>query len=88
MGTSEIYRAVASVPEVTDAPSSSTSRARAPRAGCRCSSSRDGVELSDDLRAELARQIRERCSPRHVPDEVYAIAEVPRTLSGKVPRCP
>ena len=33
-------------------------------------------------------RIRERCSPRHVPDEVFAIAEVPRTLSGKVLEVP
>ena len=88
MGTSEIYRAVASVPEVTDA-----LVVDIPRAGTEGWMPlfvvlRDGVELSDELRAELARRIREQCSPRHVPDEVYAIAEVPRTLSGKVLEVP
>ena len=34
------------------------------------------------------RQVREDCSPRHVPDEVFAVAEVPRTLSGKVLEVP
>jgi acetoacetyl-CoA synthetase len=33
-------------------------------------------------------QIRTICSPRHVPDEVQAIDEVPRTLSGKVLEVP
>jgi acetoacetyl-CoA synthetase len=47
-----------------------------------------GVEVTDELRKSLARRIRERCSPRHVPDEVQAIAEVPRTLSGKVTEVP
>jgi len=88
MGTSEIYRAVASVPEVTDA-----LVVDIPRPGTEGWMPlfvvlRDGVELSDELRAELARRIREQCSPRHVPDEVYAIAEVPRTLSGKVLEVP
>jgi acetoacetyl-CoA synthetase len=32
--------------------------------------------------------VRETCSPRHVPDEVFAIAEVPRTLSGKALEVP
>ena len=32
--------------------------------------------------------MREDCSPRHVPDEVRQIAEVPRTLSGKVLEVP
>ena len=32
--------------------------------------------------------MREQCSPRHVPNEVRAIAEIPRTLSGKVLEVP
>jgi acetoacetyl-CoA synthetase len=49
---------------------------------------REGAELDHGLRREIARRIREQCSPRHVPDEVFAIAEVPRTLSGKVLEVP
>ncbi len=88
MGTSEIYRAVASVGEVTDA-----LVVDLPRPGTEGWMPlfvvlREGVELDDELRSELARRIREQCSPRHVPDEVFAIAEVPRTLSGKVLEVP
>ena len=39
-------------------------------------------------RREIKRRIREDCSPRHVPNEVRQIAEVPRTLSGKVLEVP
>jgi acetoacetyl-CoA synthetase len=49
---------------------------------------REGAELDDALTKELAGRIREECSPRHVPNDVYAIAEVPRTLSGKVLEVP
>jgi acetoacetyl-CoA synthetase len=49
---------------------------------------REGAELDDDLKREIARRVRAQCSPRHVPDEVYAIAEVPRTLSGKALEVP
>ena len=49
---------------------------------------REGAVLDDDLRKTLARAIRERCSPRHVPDKVRAIKAVPRTLSGKVVEVP
>ena len=49
---------------------------------------REGAELDGELRREIARRVRERCSPRHVPDEVFQIAEVPRTLSGKVLEVP
>jgi acetoacetyl-CoA synthetase len=88
MGTSEIYRAVASVDDVLDA-----LVVDVPRPGTEGWMPlfvvlREGAELDDELIAELARRIRERCSPRHVPDKVYAIAEVPRTLSGKVLEVP
>jgi acetoacetyl-CoA synthetase len=49
---------------------------------------RDGVELDDALIAEIRRRVREDCSPRHVPDEIRQIAEVPRTLSGKALEVP
>ena len=49
---------------------------------------REGAELDDDLRREIARRVRSQCSPRHVPDEVFQIEEVPRTLSGKVLEVP
>ena len=49
---------------------------------------REGVELDDELVAAIRRRVREDCSPRHVPNEVRAIAEVPRTLSGKVLEVP
>jgi acetoacetyl-CoA synthetase len=43
----------------------------------------DGVDLDDALRTRLARELRTNLSPRHVPDEIYQVRAVPRTLSGK-----
>ena len=88
MGTSEIYRAVLSIDAVLDA-----LVVDLPRPGTEGWMPlfvvlREGVELDEDLRKEIARRVRERCSPRHVPDEVFEIAEVPRTLSGKVLEVP
>ncbi|MCI0633255.1 MAG: acetoacetate--CoA ligase, partial [Actinobacteria bacterium] len=48
----------------------------------------EGAELTDELTDEIKRRIREQCSPRHVPNDVFQIAEVPRTLSGKVLEVP
>src|SRR5205807_1464564 len=48
----------------------------------------DGVTLDEDLAARIKRRIREDCSPRHVPNEVLQIEQVPRTLSGKVLEVP
>lgn len=43
----------------------------------------EGVEVDDALRSRIAHQLRAALSPRHVPDEIYQVAAVPRTLSGK-----
>jgi len=88
MGTSEIYRAVLGIDAIVDA-----LVVDVPRPGTEGWMPlfvvlREGAELDDELRREIARRVREQCSPRHVPDEVYAIAEVPRTLSGKVLEVP
>nr|WP_041625259.1 acetoacetate--CoA ligase [Stackebrandtia nassauensis] len=42
-----------------------------------------GREVDDELRRTIARELRGSLSPRHVPDELYAVPAVPRTLSGK-----
>jgi len=88
MGTSEIYRAVLGVDSILDA-----LVVDVPKAGTEGWMPlfvvlREGAELDDELRREIARRVREQCSPRHVPDEVYAIAAVPRTLSGKALEVP
>jgi acetoacetyl-CoA synthetase len=43
----------------------------------------EGVELDDDLRRTIAKELRTALSPRHVPDAVHQVNAVPRTLSGK-----
>jgi acetoacetyl-CoA synthetase len=88
MGTSEIYRAVEAIPEVTDA-----LVVDLPKPGTEgwmplFVVMREGAELDEELTARIRAAIREQCSPRHVPDEVHQIAEVPRTLSGKVLEVP
>ncbi|HEV7527721.1 MAG TPA: acetoacetate--CoA ligase, partial [Solirubrobacteraceae bacterium] len=49
---------------------------------------RDGTVLDDQLTREIKARIREDCSPRHVPNEIRQIEQVPRTLSGKVLEVP
>src|SRR5439155_26607210 len=88
MGTSEIYRAVLAVPEVVDALVVDVPREGEDNWMPLFVVLRDGVRLDDDIVAQIKRRIREDCSPRHVPNDVYAIAEVPRTLSGKVLEVP
>ena len=42
-----------------------------------------GVTWDEQVEQSLRRVLRERLSPRHVPDAVHPVAGVPRTLSGK-----
>jgi acetoacetyl-CoA synthetase len=42
-----------------------------------------GAAVDDDLRGRIAAALRTQLSPRHVPDELHEVAQVPRTLSGK-----
>jgi acetoacetyl-CoA synthetase len=90
MGTSEIYRAVLADDAVVDAlVVDIPNRPTHPDGWMPLFVVlRDGEELTDDLVARIKRRIREECSPRHVPNDVRRIAEVPRTLSGKVLEVP
>lgn len=45
---------------------------------------KDGITLDDDLTARIKKQIRDNCTPRHVPAKVIPIADIPRTKSGKI----
>ncbi len=45
---------------------------------------REGLELDDSLRERIRRQIKENASPHHVPKKIVQVADIPRTLSGKI----
>jgi len=45
---------------------------------------RPGITLDDDLTARIRTQIRNGCTPRHVPAKVVQVADIPRTKSGKI----
>jgi acetoacetyl-CoA synthetase len=88
MGTSELYRSVLSSDEIVDALAVDVPRPGTDGRLLLFVVMRDGVALDDATVAEIRARIRADCSPRHVPDEVIEIAEVPRTLSGKILEVP
>jgi acetoacetyl-CoA synthetase len=88
MGTSEIYRAVLSLDDVVDALVVDVPREGSDHWMPLFIVLRPGASLDDSLVESIRRRIREDVSPRHIPDEVQAIPEVPRTLSGKVLEVP
>jgi acetoacetyl-CoA synthetase len=76
MGTSEIYSAVEGVPEVLDSLVVDVDDEMILFVVVRDA-------LTDEVAAQIRRRVREHCSPRHVPDRIVQIPEVPRTLSNK-----
>jgi acetoacetyl-CoA synthetase len=88
MGTAELYRAVLAVPGIVDALVVDIPREGEENFMPLFVVLDDGVELDDALVAAIKTRVREDCSPRHVPNAIHAIAEVPRTLSGKALEIP
>src|SRR5262249_20199984 len=83
MGTSEIYRSVLAIDAVVDALVVDADGYMPLFVVLR-----NGQTLDDVLVAEIAKRIRDDCSPRHVPNDVFAAPEIPRTLSGKILEVP
>ncbi|PRY01539.1 acetoacetyl-CoA synthetase [Allonocardiopsis opalescens] len=83
MGTSEFYRVVDTFPEIADSLVIDTGRLGAEGELLLFVAMAEGRELDAELVARLRAQLRERLSPRHVPDDVRAVPGIPRTLSGK-----
>jgi acetoacetyl-CoA synthetase len=83
IGTAELYRQVAEVPEVIE--------------GLAVAQRWDGSErivlfvrlrpdaiLDDELRERIRTRVRTHASPRHVPARIVQVADIPRTRSGKI----
>ena len=83
MGTSELYRAVEALPEVLDSLVVDLEYLGRPSYMPLFVVLRAGAVLDDALRTRITGAIRTALTPRHVPNEILAIAEIPRTLSGK-----
>ncbi len=83
MGTAEIYRVVEDMAEVVDSLVVDVARPEGDSVMPLFVVLAAGRELDDRLVGEIRARVREQVSPRHVPDRVFAVAEIPKTLSGK-----
>jgi acetoacetyl-CoA synthetase len=83
MGTSEFYRVVERLPEVTDSLVVDTGQLGSPGRLVLYVVLAEGRALDDDLIGQLRGALRSELSPRHVPDEIHQVPGIPRTLSGK-----
>jgi acetoacetyl-CoA synthetase len=87
IGTAEIYRQVELVPEVVeslvigqDIGEGSTKDVRI----VLFVRLREGASLDEGLRERIRVLIRKEASPHHVPKKIIAVADIPRTISGKI----
>ena len=88
MGTSEIYSAVEALPEVLDSMVVDLEYLGRESYMPLFVVLRPGQALDEALRARINAAVRTALSPRFVPDDIFAVAEVPRTLSGKKQELP
>jgi acetoacetyl-CoA synthetase len=83
IGTSEIYRAVESIPEVTDSLALDLEESGETGKMILFVSLAPGKSLDVELDSRIRAKIRADISPRYVPDEVIQAPNVPKTLNGK-----
>jgi acetoacetyl-CoA synthetase len=83
MGTAEIYRVVEELPEVRDSLVVDLEFLGRESFMPLFVVLKPGCVLDAALKNRIAQEIRSKASARHVPNDVYAVAEIPRTLTGK-----
>ena len=83
MGTSEIYRAVEDAPEVLDSMVVDLEYLGRESYMPLFVVLKPGAVLDEALKTRLTQSIRKRASARHVPNEIFAVSDIPRTLTGK-----
>ncbi|HEY1227824.1 MAG TPA: hypothetical protein VGF26_10945 [Ramlibacter sp.] len=88
MGTSELYAAVEALPEVLDAMVVDLEFLGRESWMPLFVVLRPGLTLDQSLKTRINDAIRQAVSPRFVPDQVYQVAEIPRTLTGKKQELP
>ncbi|HMB46979.1 MAG TPA: acetoacetate--CoA ligase [Afifellaceae bacterium] len=83
IGTAEIYNQVEQMPEILEALAIGQDWDHDVRVILFVRLA-EGVTLSDDLQQAIRLRIRQGASPRHVPAVIVAVADIPRTKSGKI----
>jgi acetoacetyl-CoA synthetase len=83
IGTAEIYRQVERLPEIAEALAVGQQWQGDERVVLFVRL-QPGRVLDDELRDRIAKEIRANTTPRHVPAKIVAIADIPRTKSGKI----
>ena len=83
IGTSEIYRAVDKIKEIKDSLIINLELSGGRHFMPLFVITNEGIDLNDELKQKINNQLRTEYTPRHIPDEIIAVQEIPYTLSGK-----
>ncbi|MBS4032131.1 MAG: acetoacetate--CoA ligase [Clostridiales bacterium] len=82
IGTAEIYRQMEAMPELTDSLVVGQDWQNDVRVILFVKLA-PGLELNDDLKAKIKKTIRQNATPRHVPEKIIEIGDIPYTINGK-----
>jgi acetoacetyl-CoA synthetase len=88
IGTSEVYSALDSIPEISDSIVVCIEKESGQFFMPLYVVMKEGEILDEQMKKKIKSILRTQYSPRHVPDEIYAIPEVPYTISGKKMEAP
>jgi acetoacetyl-CoA synthetase len=83
IGTAEIYRQVEQLPEILESVAVGQHWQGDERVVLFVRL-REDLRLDDALRERIRQQIRNNTTPRHVPAKILQVADIPRTISGKI----
>ena len=83
IGTAEIYRAVEQMPAIKEALIVNIEQANGDHFMPLFLQMQDGHPLTDSLQKDIKKALRSTYSPRHVPDAMIQVEDIPRTISGK-----
>ncbi|MDP6940995.1 MAG: acetoacetate--CoA ligase [Planctomycetota bacterium] len=84
IGTAEIYRQVEQIQAIEEAIVVGRNTSDGDQEVVLFVRLADGESLTQDLQADICKRIREGATPRHVPAEIRAVPDIPRTRSGKI----
>ncbi len=83
IGTAEIYRSLALIPEVDDSLIVNLDLPGGKFFMPLFVKLKDGLALDEPLQDRMRAKLRQEYSPRHVPDKIYQVRDIPYTLTGK-----
>ncbi|MCK8062176.1 acetoacetate--CoA ligase [Vibrio sp. 1CM7H] len=83
IGTAEIYQQVNALPEVEDSIAVGKLNQQSEEIWLLVKLAHE-VELTQQLTDSIRQTLKSKCSPRHVPRQIFAISDIPKTRSGKL----